>query len=161
MGYNKDMKDKQTPQLAPQCPVCSTRQRERRRIRKDGSVHYRPTCQRCRIGVDKITRRTKTHADSISKRISRGKYGAKTRGLNWDLSREIYEKKIGCGCFYCGKCLLHETGVSLDRVDNSVGYEESNVVGCCGVCNWMKRAMTYEQFLRHIKRIHDYMGSKK
>jgi hypothetical protein len=40
-------------------------------------------------------------------------------------------------CFYCGG-KLSETGQSLDRKDNSLGYTTENVVPCCWNCNETK-----------------------
>lgn len=41
----------------------------------------------------------------------------------------------------------------LDRVDNSIGYIESNVVPCCYICNKMKGELPVEDFLRHLNNI--------
>lgn len=42
----------------------------------------------------------------------------------------------------------------IDRINNLEGYLTSNVVTCCKECNWLKRIMTYEQFLKKIKDIY-------
>lgn len=39
----------------------------------------------------------------------------------------------------------------LDRVNNLLGYELTNVVPCCNICNRAKKDMTYEQFKLWIK----------
>jgi hypothetical protein len=41
--------------------------------------------------------------------------------------------------------------VNLDRIDNSVGYTESNCVPCCAICNITRNTLyTYEEFKLHI-----------
>jgi len=52
-----------------------------------------------------------------------------------------YEKCLelwATGCSYCAKNIEIEKGCSLDRLDNSLGYTEDNVVPCCGNCNTIK-----------------------
>ena len=39
----------------------------------------------------------------------------------------------------------------LDRVDNSIGYILENVVPCCVTCNSMKMAMSYNEFITHLR----------
>jgi len=41
----------------------------------------------------------------------------------------------------------------IDRIDNSQGYIINNVITCCHNCNWMKRDLSYTDFLNHIKKI--------
>ncbi|MBU8921001.1 MAG: hypothetical protein KOO63_04070 [Bacteroidales bacterium] len=42
----------------------------------------------------------------------------------------------------------------FDRVDNTVGYVQDNLVPCCFVCNSAKKALTETQFRDWIKRIY-------
>jgi hypothetical protein len=61
-------------------------------------------------------------------------------------------KKQNGKCYYTGVELallphLNNT-VSVDRVDNTVGYLPSNIVLCCHVINEMKSAMLLEDFLK-------------
>jgi len=65
-------------------------------------------------------------------------------------------------CYYCGsgpsnKC----TGLNgdfiyngLDRVDNSKGYLISNVVPCCGQCNYAKNSLSFGDFKTWITRVY-------
>ena len=45
----------------------------------------------------------------------------------------------------------------VDRIDNSRGYEEGNVVPCCRQCNWSKRDLTTEQFLAWVLRVNKHL----
>jgi hypothetical protein len=60
-------------------------------------------------------------------------------------------------CFYCGKLpeQVHKGSASyrgsyayngIDRVDNTLGYIEGNVVACCGRCNRAKDIMSAQEF---------------
>ena len=55
-------------------------------------------------------------------------------------------------CSYCG-----DNGkVGIDRIDNSKGYTKENSTPACKLCNFMKKAMTVQDFLNHIKKIYQY-----
>ena len=60
---------------------------------------------------------------------------AKHEGREWSISFEEYYQLLRQGCFYSGKSLSDETGIGLDRIDNSKGYTLDNVLPCCGECN--------------------------
>lgn len=75
-------------------------------------------------------------------RTLRGRYTtsislAKKRNLIWDISEENYNELISKNCFYCDR-KLNETGIGLDRKNNSLGYTIENVVPCCKMCNETK-----------------------
>lgn len=67
-------------------------------------------------------------------RFTAGRQAAKKRGLTWLLDRGCYLSLIKLPCRYCGGD-LPPFGTGLDRVDNSRGYELTNVVPCCSLCN--------------------------
>lgn len=82
---------------------------------------------------------------------------AKTRGLEFSLTKEDFKKLTSGDCFYCGiepkqiyrgsSCKTYYTYNGVDRQINGKGYTLSNCVSCCGVCNDMKRTRTVDQFL--------------
>ena len=53
----------------------------------------------------------------------------------------------------CHYCEGHIETVGLDRLDNSVGYIEGNVISCCETCNKMKYLDTYDGFLARCRAI--------
>jgi hypothetical protein len=78
---------------------------------------------------------------------------AKRRGILFSLSFDVVRNIIFSNCFYCEKqpsnfmktrnrrpINIFYSGI--DRVDNSKGYEEGNVVPCCWECNNSKRSVT-------------------
>lgn len=95
------------------------------------------------------------------------KDSAKFRGYIFDLSTEQFKIITSSNCFYCGdkpkqrrrngrlnsKYPSFYTFNGIDRVDNSMGYVETNCVPCCKLCNKMKRANTAKEFLEHVVKI--------
>jgi hypothetical protein len=45
----------------------------------------------------------------------------------------------------------------LDRVDNTLGYTEANVVPCCQICNIAKQRMSVDEFVTWISKVHQHM----
>jgi hypothetical protein len=88
------------------------------------------------------------------------------RNLDFDLD-EVALRTIFQGlCYYCGaepsQICRSKSGRSefiyngIDRIDNSVGYCESNVVPCCQICNYAKRDMNFSEFIAWIKRVYTH-----
>jgi len=81
---------------------------------------------------------------------------AKRRDLNWSISIEEYSNLIKLSCNYCNNLFGKqvETGVGLDRLNNSLGYEISNVVSCCRNCNVLRsNLLTPEETLKVVELI--------
>jgi len=104
---------------------------------------------------------------AVSSKISAYKKGAKERGLIYNLSNDFFEKITSSNCFYCGvipsqlsKRNGHEYFYNgIDRVNNSIGYIEENVVPCCVFCNKAKRDLDIEVFTKWVKRLSEYQNS--
>lgn len=62
-----------------------------------------------------------------------------------DLDKEWIDEQIKKPCTYCGDSELRKT---LDRVDNSKGHLKENVVVACIRCNYSRKDMPYEAWLR-------------
>ena len=77
---------------------------------------------------------------------------SKQRGHSFNLPRTLVERYITSPCYYCGQ-MADKMGI--DRVDNALGYEESNTVPCCKRCNYLKRDSDYQEFVDHIIRMAD------
>jgi hypothetical protein len=96
------------------------------------------------------------------------KIAANKRGLKFELSKELFEQLIFGNCFYCGCEPKNETigekGIKcngIDRVDNTVGYIESNVVTCCKDCNFGKRNKYKQDFLSWVERVYNHSIKEK
>ena len=66
----------------------------------------------------------------------------KRRDLSFNLSVEEFQQLCSSSCFYCGappstKMHVKHGGFrnGIDRIDSSIGYEPTNVVPCCRICN--------------------------
>jgi hypothetical protein len=116
-----------------------------------------------------------TNEAQISNLYSTYKYGAKRRKLEFLISLDKVKSLIFENCFYCGSepnsfrksqrilktnqppPLVYN---GIDRINNDIGYTETNVVPCCIICNRAKREMSYENFLLWLDRVVAFRGAK-
>jgi hypothetical protein len=111
--------------------------------------------------------------------------GAKSRSLTFKLNTKQFLNIIQKPCHYCGfkgrdiaalwyqgkirrmerratanydgrACSVSLIANGIDRLDSKKDYTVSNCVPCCAVCNIMKKSMSEEEFLNHIKTIAEY-----
>ena len=90
---------------------------------------------------------------------------AKRRNLSFNLSIEECRELFAEECHYCGTepSNVHRPARyfnsgnwrynGIDRLDNGEGYIKNNCVAACKVCNYMKRTMSYDDFMSHIHKI--------
>ena len=90
--------------------------------------------------------------------------------LDFSLKRASFQGKIDTECFYCGSFASNTKQIvcknkdfnksynynGLDRIDNTKGYLEDNVVTCCKTCNIAKNTMSHEEYLQFIKRVYEF-----
>ena len=91
--------------------------------------------------------------------------GALVRGHEMSISPERLIEICHQNCYYCGTAPIYSKGygvymTGVDRVDNTKGYTDENVVPCCKTCNIMKGTMTKDDFIAHINNIHNNMSNK-
>lgn len=103
----------------------------------------------------------------LSKIIKEYQYGARDRGLCWELTRDDVAFITKQNCTYCGcepsrvmktDSLTdhgHYVYNGIDRVDSTKGYIIDNVVACCTKCNWMKSNLSINDFKEHIMKIYN------
>lgn len=83
---------------------------------------------------------------------------AKSRGLSWELSLEVFEQLIYSNCHYCGTAPgVRTVGVrrwkrpvkanGIDRKNNELGYTNKNSVSCCATCNRVKGVLSDFEFI--------------
>lgn len=91
-------------------------------------------------------------------------YKASRRGYSFELTFNFFESLITCACYYCNalptNMYTYDSDFrynGIDRVDNTKGYIEGNVVSCCKTCNAAKGTMTTTEFLDWISRIYNNM----
>ena len=109
--------------------------------------------------------------DEASRRqlFNQYKGNAKNRKREFSLSFEQFKELTTSRCVYCGKfpaqkytpraykntppeCLYN----GIDRVDNKKDYIAENCVPCCGLCNYIKREMSKDEFISHVQTIINY-----
>lgn len=90
------------------------------------------------------------------------KNNAKKRNLTFNINKDDFISLTKQKCKYCGSNPTNKINIKgkdsyyyngLDRVDNSIGYEISNVVPCCKTCNTMKMASNIPNFFEHLNKI--------
>ena len=92
----------------------------------------------------------KEYSKTLRGRYLKTKQSAKQRNLIFELTQEEYEKYFYKNlCFYCGR-----VSTGIDRVDSNKPYIEGNMLPCCDVCNFMKQASSFEDFIDQINRIY-------
>jgi len=99
--------------------------------------------------------------------IKRSKQIDKPYGLLYEKFCELIKQP----CYYCGDIdtnyiqdystkqnkFISDTVIyynGIDRVDNNLGYLETNVVPCCKRCNSAKNDMHIHEFYKWIKRVY-------
>lgn len=95
-----------------------------------------------------------------SNRFNNLRKSASRRGIDVDIDlceyKSILENKNYL-CEYCNDDVSGSSGGSLDRIDNDIGYLKGNLKVCCGNCNHMKRHLSEDEFIKHIRKI--YLGT--
>lgn len=83
------------------------------------------------------------------------KANAKRKERDFSLSAEEFVEIIKTPCVYCGE---EKERRGIDRIDNKQGYTKENSAPACKICNYMKKTMTVQDFLYHVKKITRYNG---
>ena len=87
---------------------------------------------------------------TIETRYKRYVNDAKLRGLEFNLTVEMFKELVSSHCYYCGET---EGLIGIDRRDNNIGYLPENCLSCCKVCNYAKRMRTLDEFISHCERV--------
>ena len=120
------------------CVSCDGKERAKRYKKKPKSE-----ARRNRITEKYQTwRRDFINLDYFVLKTTRGNDKKKNRQN--DLTREFIREMISKPCQYCGTT---DGRITLDRIDNSIGHLQSNVVTCCIRCNYVRRDIPYEAWL--------------
>lgn len=114
---------------------------ERKRARLKNTKRRLENPEKCRLEAKRYSQTTKGILKSY-------RANAKKRGLSIEITLVDFGKMLNKKCFYCG-----DYARGLDRKDNTIGYISGNLLTCCGLCNWMKRDLTIDDFLNHIRKI--------
>lgn len=105
------------------------------------------------------TCKAKKMLDNVIRLHEIGRYyrrNAKVRGIFWNIKTKDLEAILIQPCTYCGINDGAFGYIGMDRVDNTKGYEKSNVVACCKRCNQGKNDMTLNEFIEWTNRIYEW-----
>lgn len=134
---NAQRKQSLTSRICAKCGLTKSLADFHKRGKKSSRCHC--YCKKCFNEV--MVQKNHT----IEYRFKHSKRQAKKRGIRWELTIKEFNLLIAQVCHYCGGS-LGITGSSLDRKDNKIGYDMSNVVPCCGRCNFTKSDyFTYDE----------------
>ena len=80
---------------------------------------------------------------------------AKQRRIDFDIDLRDFATLVNNPCFYCGVFPSRRRNCfhGLDRVRNEVCYVKYNVVPCCSTCNYMKGALSLQEFLDQCHKV--------
>lgn len=113
---------------------------------------------KAKVLPDKLAARRSLYA---TYRISAGQ-----RGYAFDLTLDEFSDLISQPCWYCGdppELKIRSSNVGgnihahgIDRQDPKIGYVPDNCVPCCKHCNYAKRSLTAEEFIKQAIKVADY-----
>jgi hypothetical protein len=90
------------------------------------------------------------------------KYGAKKRGYDFLINKKDFFDIVIQNCYYCNRPPSNTKRTKsgsqfiysgLDRLNNDIGYQISNIVPCCRTCNVAKNNMSYADFKDWITQV--------
>ena len=77
------------------------------------------------------------------------------RKKEFEINKEQFEAIISNDCYVCGKQNSENHQNGIDRIDNNIGYFFENCAACCGECNVMKKAYSFEFVLEKMLDIYN------
>jgi len=102
-----------------------------------------------------------TFSNFIHYKVQQAKHRSIRKGIDFNISNEIIEsvfKKQDGKCYFTNIELTFSThdwySLSIDRLDNNLGYIEGNVVLVTRFVNSSKNTMTVLDFINNIKKCH-------
>jgi hypothetical protein len=90
--------------------------------------------------------------------MSMYRFGARSRGLVFELTQEQFDELTWSPCIYCQR---DDKRTGIDRFDNECGYIWDNCVPCCAACNSMKLDVDIHVFFDKAVSIYERHGVSK
>ena len=85
------------------------------------------------------------------------KRSAELKQLEFVITFEEYTALVKNQCHYCG--IIQDRGFNgIDRENSTNGYILENCVSCCKMCNYMKRSLSGDVFVKRIEHILTFNG---
>jgi hypothetical protein len=99
---------------------------------------------------------------AVAKKMISIKHSAGHRGISFDMSfRKVKQLMTRKTCYYTGVTFGGENVRSFDRVDNNVGYIDSNVVACTTHINSLKGHLSIRDIRNLNKRLERFLEKNK
>lgn len=126
------------------------------------------TCKTCALNTSRNNRYLIQYdiPKLIRKKVWEAKHRAKKYNMDFNLTKDmvidLFNKQEG-KCYYTSHTLigniLDPKSLSIDRKDSSKGYTIDNIVLCCKTVNYMKLALSMDNFKQWIIDIHTHFIS--
>ena len=105
-------------------------------------------CKSCCAKTQKNRRKKSSMKESSYNATPGGRYrhytyGAKRRGIEFELTLEQFKRFWEQPCSYCGSPIAT---IGLDRKNSAKGYNVRNVAPCCFQCNTLKSDMPLREW---------------
>lgn len=115
-------------------------------------------CQKCKendkkqdhLRSDRVRNYMKEHHKNIENFFKNYIEDASKRNYSFNLQYDEFKHLTLSSCYYCDYKKDGEVN-GIDRVDNAKGYETSNCVTCCKICNRMKNYLHPLYFIELCK----------
>ena len=104
----------------------------------------RRVCNKCKNAHDTTKNKRRLGLNVGRWILNDSRKSDKKKGLANDLTRGFIDLEISKGCSYCGEIDIRMT---LDRIDNTIGHLQSNVVPACIRCNLTRGNMPHKAWL--------------
>jgi hypothetical protein len=153
---------------------CGNEKAIRRSHLKDGLIHSCGCKQHYWIGqANSKPKNSQVKNDNSARKVlfNRYRHTAKKRGLIFDILESHFYNLTSSNCYYCNtkpqsinfscnrKGAYYYNGI--DRLDNSKGYIDGNIVPCCEKCNRAKLQMSLGEFMDWVYRVCDNLNKKE
>jgi len=92
--------------------------------------------------------------NNINIRLGRYKTQCEYYKVEWSITDEQAIDLFMNDCVYCGVPANPFNGI--DRIENEIGYTETNVCSCCEICNKMKNSLCIDIFIAIVSHIYIY-----
>lgn len=121
------------------CISCNTRKRSSEFPVYPSATYVNRICRDCRNNAARISQRRAPDYLAVQ-RYKNYCICDRRSGFSTALSRRRAVDLMRLPCHWCGEA---SKAIGLDRIDNSRGHDETNVVPCCARCNHIRSDMPY------------------
>ena len=106
---------------------------------------------------EKVKANNLAKINSMDSQYSVYKVSANSKQLEFKLTKGDFMEMVVNECYYCG--IIQDKGFNgIDRLDSSEGYNMSNCVSSCQMCNYMKGSLGPTIFMNRVEHIMTHLG---